>query len=873
MSDYFKDNEESVPFNEEDKKLHDEIISIYRSHFPDQDIPSYWVLNGKGGPTKTMPIPVNIGANIESYIDSLDESGDTINQQYANILGTILTLLKSLSHRHTNWATNYAKAEGIFNKRKVIRADGPEIMFFLSLIDFIKLSSTAITNEELILSKTKIAIKYCSQIITSAIYFHDDTKNTNPCGTIETIVAYLNNILSVTQNKIDGRKLNEKLDKLISKISTFKLVASPLIYGCNAHAKSGNGSDTEGYLKEEANAEIKAVRDTLVGAALKSTLIKFKEGNSTLESVRQHLVHNASNEEVFNKTSYGSHGQLTDPKKIRCKDLAIKILQEAYELHYVIQTLNETKLISSMTGYLWMYSQEGGLYALETILEKTSGLCASLRANYDKFAKIHENMAAQKRKTKSDSHYCIKAGQTVINYKQSVDANPLSKKRDISEEISEIHASILSEINHYQTDDTVLEEDKAKAYAWFGNIYEMLPNTEGLPEEEKLLIDAKKAALSRQRGKYIASSSAGEAAPSPANSSRSTPRGAGSERAVTGYGKKSKDLLTFIRLFESADIEAFDETGIGSDILELKHKSIDSKVKEGLLESLRNSFITPYAGVVNMYLPWFSSFKGLCPWKHSRLALLYYKVNIAIRFIESKPDLLISEIKAIEYFFQKKFTLVFNEFIGTCGYNDIELKQDALHIEEHDGRIIIKVASDGGLGYACHIHTNAITDSSYNLLAESMLAASHRKSDDLDKALKKTKKTVAKHEETIADQQVSLDKKEEVISQKEEVISQKEEVISQKEEVISQKEEVNTQLRAELDQQGEVVSQKEEVNTQLRAELDQQVEVVGQLLENQENQKIEIAELKKLAEDLLAARGQGVASSNQTGHNHGIFAR
>ncbi|MBT4804441.1 MAG: hypothetical protein HON78_05555, partial [Legionellales bacterium] len=37
MSDYFKDNEESVPFNEEDKKLHDEIISIYRSHFPDQD--------------------------------------------------------------------------------------------------------------------------------------------------------------------------------------------------------------------------------------------------------------------------------------------------------------------------------------------------------------------------------------------------------------------------------------------------------------------------------------------------------------------------------------------------------------------------------------------------------------------------------------------------------------------------------------------------------------------------------------------------------------------------------------------------------------------------------------------------------------------
>ena len=839
ISDYFKDNKESDPFNEQDKDLYDQIVSIYKSHFPDQDIPSYWVLNGKGGPTKTMPSPVNIEADITSYIDSLKESEDTINVEYANILEAILTLLKSLSHRSTGWAINAAKG------RKIIRADGPEIMLFLSLIDFIKLSSTAITNEELILSKTKIAIKYCNQIITSAIYFHDDTENRNPCGTIETIVAYLNNILSVTQNKIDGRKLNEKLDKLISKISTFKLVASPLIYGCNAHAKSGNGSDTEGYLKEDANAETKAVRDTLVGAALKSTLIKFKEGNSTLESVRQHLVHNASNEEVFNKTSYGSHEQLTDPKKIRCKDLAIKILQEAYELHYVIQTLNETKLISSMTGYLWMYSQDGGLYALETILEKTSGLCASLRANYDKFAKIHENMAAQKRKKRSDSGYCIKAGQTVISYKQAVDANPLSSKRDISKEISEIHASILSEIKHYQTDDTVLEEDKAKAYAWFGNIYEMLPNTEGLPEEEKLLIDAKKAALSRQRGKYIASSSAGEAAPSPANSSRSTPRGAGSERSATWYGKNSKDLLTFIRLFESADIEAFNETDIGSDILELKHKSIDSKVKEGLLESLRNSFITPYAGVVNMYLPWFSGFRGLCPWKHSRLALLYYKVNIAIRFIESKPNLLISEIKAIEYFFQKKFTLVFNEFIGTCGYNDIELKQDALHIEEHDGRIIIKVASDGGLGYACHIHTNAITDSSYNLLAESMLAASHRKSDDLDKELKKTKKTVTKHEETIAAQQVSLDKKEEVISQKEEVIGQQGEY--------------NAQLRAELDQKGED-------NKQLQGELNIERERL-------DKQAIEISKLKKVAEDLLAARGQGVASSNQTGHNHGIFAR
>ena len=69
MSDYFKDNKESKTFDENDKELYDQIVSIYRSHFPDQDIPSYWVLNGKGGPTKTMPSPVNIEADVESYIN------------------------------------------------------------------------------------------------------------------------------------------------------------------------------------------------------------------------------------------------------------------------------------------------------------------------------------------------------------------------------------------------------------------------------------------------------------------------------------------------------------------------------------------------------------------------------------------------------------------------------------------------------------------------------------------------------------------------------------------------------------------------------------------------------------------------------------
>ena len=369
-------------FSKAELARHHALLSLWKKHFPEKDIPPDWLLE-KNKPKVALDLVLN-GRRLKAEAESIRKSHTHDHEARAMMLNHIGDLFLSMSKR---WKIR----DGVrYFSKYAVRPDGVDMMFYNQLADWLlKEAPNLFPDQDESIEAYAVMLSYCSSVeqrVLTADY--REVSRNNPNATLTRIIANLQN----HHDKLIERNLAKSFNALMSDLENLVLgLASQSLDMVYLLINNTEGTHLilDKFLSPTSvDHKIQGTRQTQLGEWLYQTLqvagITYQtfEPTRTL-SLKKDIKTHLSGQHPYDKDYHGndySWGERPFTKmsnehfpngstKSRHYLAEIReMLRSILELYYMTQNLIRSSRASENFGDIWIYGNPAAKANLKELL-------------------------------------------------------------------------------------------------------------------------------------------------------------------------------------------------------------------------------------------------------------------------------------------------------------------------------------------------------------------------------------------------------------------------------------------------------------------------------------------------------------------------
>lgn len=403
----------SLPFYDTiTQEIYEEITSKYSQYINSSKKPLTWEVENVNINEKQKIRPKReankLDEAITSYkqmIETLQEyQSDEINIYYKNIIENIVELFESIKIKHneqpeSTWLTwwNIRRYPYYFNYRQLApRLDGPELMFFTEIAEFI-IGKYKNSNDYKDIEKRT---KYISFVSNGKIDSHRKTDNDIVTTTIDFILEQYKCLEAITKARDLNKNIPEAIGDMLRSIEFLNIRSLHLTYCLFEGSK--RDFDNDEFLKNNLK-EAKATNTHSLGTKLNKALelINMNDVYNTPYDLKRDdldkilnkiLLKVEQNDPVLKKAkTSGIKNFFSEPQQImHIYNCTIDILRDIFRLYFYSRNLRIITNVLNHIGVNWMVTNQLTKLSIETQLKITQFTFERLLKKCDKHIKQYD---------------------------------------------------------------------------------------------------------------------------------------------------------------------------------------------------------------------------------------------------------------------------------------------------------------------------------------------------------------------------------------------------------------------------------------------------------------------------------------------------